>query len=65
MQLGLSCAQKNGCPLLDEYLLNLLKKVVIYFWFRWVFVAVHGLPLVVESGATLVAVASLVAEHGP
>ena len=29
--------------------------IYFYFWLRWVFVAVHGL---------LIAVASLVAEHG-
>ena len=64
MQLGLSYAWKNGCPLLDEYLLNLLKKVFIYFWFRWVFAAVCGLSLVVETGVTPAAVVSLVGEHG-
>ena len=44
----------------------------IYFWLRWVFVAVRGLPLVAGSGGLLfvavsgllIAVASLVAEHG-
>ena len=44
----------------------------IYFWLRWVFVAAHGLSLVAVSGGLLfaavrrllVAVASLVAEHG-
>ena len=43
----------------------------IYFWLCWVFIAVHGLSLVVESGDYslvvvcwfLSAVASLVAEH--
>ena len=25
----------------------------IYFWLRWVFIAVHGLSLVVAAGATL------------
>ena len=46
--------------------------VFIYFWFHWVFVAAHGLSLVVAGrGYSLVvvcgpftAVASLVAEHG-
>ena len=44
----------------------------IYFWLRWVFVAACGLPLVAASGGLLflamrgllIAVASLVAEHG-
>ena len=44
----------------------------IYFWLRWVFVAAHGLSLVAASGGysslqcagLLIAVASLVAEHG-
>ena len=31
MQLGLSCARKNDCPLLDEYLLNLVKKSIYLF----------------------------------
>ena len=40
------------------------------FWLCWVFIAVHGFSLVAEIGATLcgawllIAVASLVAEHG-
>ena len=34
----------------------------IYFWLCWVFVAAHGLSLVVVQGL-LIAVASLVAEH--
>ena len=46
---------------------------LIYFWLCWVFVAVHGLSLVVVSGGLLfvevrgllISVASLVAEHGP
>ena len=49
------------------FLINLF----IYFWLRWVFVAVHGLSLVAASGGyssvvcrLLIAVASLVAEHG-
>ena len=43
---------------------------LFYFWLRWVFVAVHGLSLVAASrgyaslGWLLIAVASLVAEHG-
>ena len=44
----------------------------IYFWLCWVFVAAHGLSLVVASRGyssvvvhrLLIAVASLVAEHG-
>ena len=44
----------------------------IYFWLRWVFVAVCGLSLVAASGgysfgvvrSLLIAVASLIAEHG-
>ena len=44
----------------------------IYFWLRWVFVAVRGLSLVAVRGGysfvavhrLLIAVASLVAEHG-
>ena len=36
---------------------------LIYFWLRWVFVAVRGLSLVAANGL-LIAVASLVAEHG-
>ena len=43
----------------------------IYFWLRWVFVAVCRLSLVAASwgysfvaGGLLIAVASLVAEHG-
>ena len=44
----------------------------IYFWLHWVFVAARGLSLVAASGGLLfitvrgllIAVASLVAEHG-
>ena len=36
---------------------------LIYFWLRWVFVAVRGLSLVAARGL-LIAVASLAAEHG-
>ena len=35
----------------------------VYLWLHWVFVAVRGLSLVVVRGL-LLAVASLVAEHG-
>ena len=50
---------------------HFLKYLFIYFWLRWVFVAVRGLSLVAASGGYFVAVcgllivvASLVAEHG-
>ena len=44
----------------------------LFFWLRWLFVAAHGLSLVAASGGysstavrrLLIAVASLVAEHG-
>ena len=39
----------------------------IYFWLRWVFIAVCGLSLAAVSGVVhglLIAVSSLVAEHG-
>ena len=43
---------------------------VLFFWLHWVFIAVHGLSLVVASGGysvavcrLLITVASLVAEH--
>ena len=45
----------------------------IYFWLRWIFVAAHGLSLVAAGGGgllfvavrgLLIALASLVAEHG-
>ena len=45
---------------------------VFVFWLHWVFIALYGLSLVAESGGPLfvvvhgllIAVASLVAEHG-
>ena len=40
-----------------------LSVVVVVFWLRWVFVAAHRLSLVAVPGL-LIAVASLVAEHG-
>ena len=51
--------------------LLVLKKVFIYFWLHWVFVAVCGLSLVAVSGeysgvaacGLLTAVGSVVAEH--
>ena len=53
------------------YILNILF-IFIYFWLYWVFIAVHGLSLVVASGVyslvlvhrLLIAVASLIVEHG-
>ena len=50
----------------------LFKFIYFYFWLRWVFVAARGLSLVAANGGVLVfavhglliAVASLVAEHG-
>ena len=40
------------------------KKLFIYFWLDWVFVAARGLSLVAESqGCSLVAAASLAGEH--
>ena len=52
--------------------LSFLINLFIYFWLLWVFVAVRGLSLGVASGdysfivvrRLLIAVASLVAEHG-
>ena len=47
-----------------------LKKIFIYIWLHWVFVALCGLSLVAVSGrypslnGFFIAVASLVAEHG-
>ena len=46
--------------------------ILIYFWLCWVFIAVHGLSLVAMGGGysliavhvLLIAVTSLVAEHG-
>ena len=56
------------------FLLLFLNKFIyfIYFWLRWVFVAAHRLSLVgsewgllfIAVGELLMAVASLVAEHG-
>ena len=37
--------------------------IYFYFWLCWVFVDAHGLSLV-EASRLLIAVASLVAEHG-
>ena len=50
---------------------NLKKNFIYLFWLHWVFVALHGLSLVVASGRVLfiavhgllIAEASLVAEH--
>ena len=59
----------SSCSFLAFYFLFFLilfKKLInsfIYFWLHWVFVAAHGLSLVVEMGL-LIAVAPLVAELG-
>ena len=42
---------------------NFKKKLFIYFWLCWVFVAACGLSLVVVRGL-LIEVTSLVVEHG-
>ena len=55
----------------NVYLLSFIY-IYIYLWLRWVFVPSHGLSLVVASRGyslvavcrLLIAVASLVAEHG-
>ena len=55
-----------------SFFLKNLFILFIYFWLHWVFVAACGLSLVVASGGLLfvavcgplIAVASLVAEHG-
>ena len=51
--------------------LNFFFKLIYFFWLCWVFVATCGLSLVAVSGGysvavggLLIAVASLVAEHG-
>ena len=53
------------CP--NESILGFLKKIFfflfIYFWLHSVFVAVHGLSLVVKH-RILIAVASFVVQHG-
>lgn len=36
MQLGLSCAWKNGCPLLDEYLLDSCAVPGMVEHFAWI-----------------------------
>ena len=58
-------------PCIGRQILNLFI-LFIYFWLCWVFVAVRGSSLVVVSGVLLfvavhgllIAVASLVADHG-
>ena len=61
--------------LYDSHLYNLFfffLNLFIYFWLCWVFVAAHGLSLVggergllfIAVRRLLIAVASLVAEHG-
>ena len=42
---------------------ELLFLINFFFWMHWVFVAVHGLSLVVMCGF-LIMVASLLVEHG-
>ena len=42
---------------------SFLKNLFIYFWLCWVFVAMQGFSLV-AARRLLIAVASLVAEHG-
>ena len=63
----------NHCATREAPLFFFLINLLIYFWLRWVFVAVSGLSLVAVSGgysllwcagfSFLIAVASLVAEH--
>ena len=43
---------------------ELLFLINFFFWMHWVFVAVHGLSLVVMCGGFLIMVASLLVEHG-
>ena len=59
------------CFVVCFFLINLFI-TLFYFWLHWVFVAARGLSLVVAIGGLLfvvvcgplIAVASLVAEHG-
>ena len=61
-----------GINLESECRADLLKKIFIYVWLHWVFIAAHGLSLVMMSRGyslvavrgLLIAVASLVMEHG-
>ena len=45
------------------FIFNKFIYLFIYFWLQWVFVAAQGLSLAAVS-VLLIAVASLVAEHG-
>ena len=59
--------------ILLNFKILLIRILFIYLWLCWVFVAVHWFSLVATSGdyslvvmhGLLVAVASLVVEHGP
>ena len=61
----------NGPPGKSLALLFKKKKIFIYFWLCWLFIAAHGRPLVAVSRdcslvavlRLLIAVASLVVEH--
>ena len=58
-----------GCNFMSA---NFFFLIYFYFWLRWVFVAAHSLSLVVASRGLLfvavhgliIAVASLIVEHG-
>ena len=58
--------------LLLFFLIKIFFYLLIYFWLRWVFIALQSLSLVAASGGyspvvvrgLLIAVVSLVAEHG-
>ena len=52
-----------SCIHLFFFLIYLFIYLFIYFWLRWVFVAVRRLSLIAVRGL-LIAVASLVVEHG-
>ena len=66
---GAVLALRSGVPC--YFILFLKESIYVCIWLCWVFVAVRGLSLVAGSGVLLfvirgllVAVASLVAEHG-
>ena len=69
----------DACELLSlkseflDFIFLFFKNLFIYFWLCWVFIAAGGLSLVAASGGCsslrctqglLIAVASLVVEHG-
>ena len=62
--------QSDECKLISHCFFCFLIILFIYFWLHWVFVAARGLSLVAANGGLLfvavllIAVASLVAEHG-